>query len=85
MFIMGTQLYVYLNRKHVASLTDRPDMTIDVYRGRKTTSQQKQQTLSGSKQVCVTELLLKKVVSPFEFNDTLIYACVDLLFFSCCP
>ena len=30
-----------LPRKSVARLTDRPDMTLDVYRGRKTTMQQK--------------------------------------------
>ena len=29
-----------LPRKSVARLTDRPDMTLDVYRGRKTTVQQ---------------------------------------------
>ena len=29
-----------LPRKSVAKLTDRPDMTLDVYRGRKTTIQQ---------------------------------------------
>ena len=29
-------------RKSVVSLTDRPDMTLDVYRGRKTTMQQQQ-------------------------------------------
>ena len=28
-------------------LTDRPDMTLDVYRGRKTTMQQQQQSISG--------------------------------------
>ena len=32
-----------LPRKSVARLTDRPDMTLDVYRGRKTTMQQQQQ------------------------------------------
>ena len=32
-----------LSRKSVFSLTDRPDMTLDVYRGRKTTTQQQQQ------------------------------------------
>ena len=31
-----------LPRKSVVSLTDRPDMTLDVYRGRKTTMQQQQ-------------------------------------------
>ena len=33
-----------LRRKSVVTLTDRPDMTLDVYRGRKTTMQQQQQT-----------------------------------------
>ena len=32
-----------LPRKSVVRLTDRPDMTLDVYRGRKTTVQQQQQ------------------------------------------
>ena len=32
-----------LPRKSVARLTDRPNMTLDVYRGRKTTMQQQQQ------------------------------------------
>ena len=31
-----------LPRKSVVRLTDRPDMTLDVYRGRKTTKQNKQ-------------------------------------------
>ena len=30
-----------LPRKSVVRLTDRPDMTLDVYRGRKTTNQKK--------------------------------------------
>ena len=34
-----------LPRKSVVMLTDRPDMTLDVYRGRKTTIQQQQQQL----------------------------------------
>ena len=34
-----------LPRKIVVRLTDRPDMTLDVYRGRKTTRQQQQQQL----------------------------------------
>ena len=34
-----------LPRKSVVRLTDRPDMTLDVYRGRKTTKQQKQHLL----------------------------------------
>ena len=32
-----------LPRKSVVRFTDRPDMTLDVYRGRKTTIQQEQQ------------------------------------------
>ena len=32
-----------LPRKSVVRLTDRPDMTLDVYRGRKTTIQQQHQ------------------------------------------
>ena len=32
-----------LPRKSVVRLTDRPDMTLDVYRGRKTTTQQQKQ------------------------------------------
>ena len=35
-----------LPRKSVARLSDRPDMTLDVYRGRKTTAQQQQQNHS---------------------------------------
>ena len=34
-----------LPRKSVVGLTDRPDMTLDVYRGRKTTIQQQQLNL----------------------------------------
>ena len=35
-----------LPRKSVVRLTDRPDMTLDVYRGRKTTKQQQTTTNS---------------------------------------
>ena len=34
-----------LPRKSVVRLTDLPDMTLDVYRGRKTTMQQQQQQI----------------------------------------
>ena len=36
-----------LPRKSVVRLTDRPDMTLDVYRGRKTTIQQHDIRLRG--------------------------------------
>ena len=35
-----------LPRKSVVRLTDRPDMTLDVYRGRKTTNQKQQLTFA---------------------------------------
>ena len=35
-----------LPRKSVVRVTDRPDMTLDVYSGRKTTTQQQQQSKS---------------------------------------
>ena len=41
-----------LPRKSVVRLTDRPDMTLDVYRGRKTTNQQ--QPLFQEGQLSVT-------------------------------
>ena len=37
-----------LPRKSVGRLTGRPDMTLDVYRGRKTTMQQQQQNLMNA-------------------------------------
>ena len=40
-----------LPRKSVVRLTDRPDMTLDVYRGRKTTIQQQQQLVQKTAKV----------------------------------
>ena len=40
-----------LPRKSVVRLTDHPDMTLDVYRGRKTTMQQQQPFTNGGKHV----------------------------------
>ena len=51
-----------LPRKSVVRLTDRPDMTLDVYRGRKTTKQTNKlesQTLSS---------FLKTAVCPSTLN-----------------
>ena len=45
-----------LPRKSVVRLTDRPDMTLDVYRGRKTTNQQSTTTL---------EILTKRQLMTF--------------------
>ena len=41
-----------LPRKSVVRLTDRPDMTLDVYRGRKTTKQQPKTKISQVKNIC---------------------------------
>ena len=38
--VLVNHLGLSLPRKSVVRLTDRPDMTLDVYRGRKTTTQQ---------------------------------------------
>ena len=51
-----------LPRKSVVRLTDRPDMTLDVYRGRKTTMQQQQQ--QGTRKVLAyirISLLARKI------------------------
>ena len=42
-----------LPRKSVVRLTDRPDMTLDVYRGRKTTMQQQQQLRKELYVICM--------------------------------
>ena len=51
-----------LPRKSVVRLTDRPDMTLDVYRGRKTTKQQQNNIM---KQLY---MFLTK-----EHNETVVY------------
>ena len=48
-----------LPRKSVVRLTDRPDMTLDVYRGRKTTNQQINNILSYKTAVCLGSATLK--------------------------
>ena len=40
-----------LPRKNVVRLTDRPDMTLDVYRGRKTTMQQQSKSSGSTKTI----------------------------------
>ena len=61
-----------LPRKSVLRLTDRPDMTLDVYRGRKTTTQQQQQ-YATRKQVPNTRSEYKY----FYFKPTLILRFVE--------
>ena len=54
-----------LPRKSVVRLTDRPDMTLNVYHGRKTTIQQQQQLAFRSK---VSEFSLK-VRNAFLYSE----------------
>ena len=66
-----------LPRKSVVRLTDRPDMTLGVYRGRKTTIQQQQQQLKDFVWATSNEksyylhlyLHLLPVAEYFEFID----------------
>ena len=53
-----------LPRKSVVRLTDRPDMTLDVYRGRKTTMQQ--HSLTRELRIRVVGFALKKLFTHFE-------------------
>ena len=46
-----------LPRKSVVRLTDRPDMTLDVYRGRKTTIQQYNNNLWNHENMFETEVV----------------------------
>ena len=55
-----------LPRKSVVRLTDRPDMTLDVYRGRKTTMQQQQHIWSTV--FCHFYLTCKKIWGAVVFT-----------------
>ena len=56
-----------LPRKSVVRLTDRPDMTLDVYHGRKTTNQQ-HQNLSMDLAEVVKSLFLFIALAAILFN-----------------
>ena len=67
-----------LPRKSVVRLTDRPEMTLDVYRGRKTTNQQNQQPTGGgnlfnSKQGCSGHSFS---LSPSQYRDLTEIHCI---------
>ena len=57
-----------LPRKSVVRLTDRPDMTLDVYRGLKTTMQQQQQVLNNRALVCIEILRMSEILSEPHQN-----------------
>ena len=59
-----------LPRKSVVRLTDRPDMTLDVYRGRKTTKQQ------YLKKFFII-LILKYVVARRNLISVCIHECIQ--------
>ena len=52
-----------LPRKSVVRLTDRPDMTLDVYRGRKTTIQQNNNKCIDTEIQCLRYFIL-----PMDFT-----------------
>ena len=56
-----------LPRKSVARLTDHPDMTLDVYRGCKTTMQKQQQCMEDELWVC--DLLKVTMQRAWESNS----------------
>ena len=56
-----------LPRKSVVRLTDRPDMTLDVYRGRKTTIQQQHKHDPATLQtLCLNSMIQKMYLIRFE-------------------
>ena len=61
-----------LPRKSVVRLTDRPDMTLDVYRGRKTTIQPTNQPIFNS----MIQLVVVNLYTKFEVS--ILYSCGDI-------
>ena len=64
-----------LPRKSVVRLTDRPDMTLDVYRGRKTTIQLQQSIQMRSCLYVKTQLRIE-ILSNWQNFDTLLRICM---------
>ena len=69
-----------LPRKSVVRLTDRPDMTLDVYRGRKTTMQQYRGKLEPNIQFEESQLTadMKHCIKSSRCNSTVILVRVVL-------
>ena len=57
-----------LPRKSVVRLTDRPDMTLDVYRGRKTTTQQQKQQQDYLPWRCISIYLQIQQINVFMID-----------------
>ena len=67
-----------LHRKSVVRLTDRPDMTLDVYHGRKTTIQQQQsQSSAHAKCLYPYQINLKESVQDQRYNYCCCYCATD--------
>ena len=58
-------------RKSVVRITDRPDMTLDVYRGRKTTMQQQQQIQSRQEPQQLSRLSVDTLIQRSRVRDML--------------
>ena len=60
-----------LPRKSVVRLTDRPDMTLDVYRGRKTKLQQQQQFSVNHASLAITKAkrISKRLKTNIVFSE----------------
>ena len=63
-----------LSRKSVVRLTDRPDMTLDVYRGRKTTTQQQQLSIKTTVLVQLCTLVGLYTVTVLETQENKLVA-----------
>ena len=65
-----------LPSKSVVRLTDRPDMTLDVYHGRKTTIQQQQQFMSV-KEYTIAQLYMIQLL--YSSHSKELFICQDKL------
>ena len=78
------KLGLSLPRKSVVRLTDRPDMTLDVYRGRKTTMQQQQQIAS----VCTCSVLeacpVYKISASSNMQNRVLFCSVLIKYAGAC-
>ena len=61
-----------LPRKSVVRLTDRPDMTLDVYRGRKTTMQQQQPFRLSFRKIVLSTNYYKIMIGSLTSADILL-------------
>ena len=64
-----------LPRKSVVRLTDRPDMTLDVYRGRKTTMLQQQPSIFPNQAFILFMHLIKYLGNLYILRETNKHLC----------